>query len=86
MIVRKWSVVIVAALVLHGLALAADDVKPGLVGAHPSLDPKELDRGDLKFAVDFRNVYATILQNWLETPMKPILGQTFEPLPLMKNT
>jgi uncharacterized protein (DUF1501 family) len=57
-------------------------IRQGLVGRHPSL--ADLDQGDLKYLVDFRSVYATILQNWLETPSKPILGDQFPLLPLVK--
>lgn len=54
-----------------------------VVGKHPSLT--DLDSGgDLKFSVDFRSVYATILQKWLETPSKPILGNQFNSLPVLK--
>ena len=58
-------------------------LRPGLFGQHPSL--KDLDRGDLKFNTDFRQVYATILENWLQTPSKPILGKQFEPLPILRR-
>lgn len=51
----------------HGVAgpmfLAGGAVQGGLVGAHPSLT--DLDDGDLKVAIDFRQVYATVLQKWL---------------------
>jgi uncharacterized protein (DUF1501 family) len=57
-------------------------VKAGVVGKHPSLT--DLDQGDLKYNVDFRSVYASILQNWMETPSKPILGQQFPLLPIVK--
>ena len=70
----------------HGAAapmfLMGGGVKPGLFGKHPSLT--DLDQGDLKFTLDFRNVYATVLQDWLDTPSKPILGQQFRPLPVLK--
>jgi uncharacterized protein (DUF1501 family) len=57
-------------------------ITPGLLGNHPSL--KDLDQGDLKFNTDFRSVYATILQNWLDTPSKPILGSQFPTFPILK--
>jgi len=70
----------------HGAAapmfLVGGSVKPGIFGQHPSLT--DLDQGDLKFNVDFRSVYATVIQNWLETPSKPILGQQFKLMPLVK--
>lgn len=71
----------------HGAAapmfLVGGGVRPGVVGRHPSLT--DLDRGDLKFNVDFRGVYATLLQNWLQSPSKPILGLQFKLLDLIKT-
>jgi uncharacterized protein (DUF1501 family) len=70
----------------HGAAgpvlLAGPAVKPGLLGAYPSLT--DLDDGALKPLVDFRRVYATILDRWLGLPSGRALGGTFEPLPLLK--
>ena len=70
----------------HGAAapmfVFGQKVKSGIVGKHPSLT--DLDSGDLKFGTDFRSVYATILQNWLDAPSKPILGAQFATLPLVK--
>ena len=54
----------------------------GVIGKHPSLT--DLDQGDLKFGIDFRSVYATVLQNWLDTPSKPILGGQFQTLGMIK--
>ena len=55
--------------------LAGGGVKPGLYGAQPSLT--DLDRGDLKFHTDFRQVYATLLDGWLGCPSKAVLGKEF---------
>jgi uncharacterized protein (DUF1501 family) len=70
----------------HGAAgpvfLAGPAVKSGLLGAYPSLT--DLDNGDLKPLVDFRQVYATILERWLDLPSAPALGGTFKPLPLLQ--
>jgi uncharacterized protein (DUF1501 family) len=57
-------------------------IRQGIVGAHPSL--KDLDQGDLKYAIDFRSVYASVLQGWLETPSVPIVGQ-FDAMPILKG-
>jgi uncharacterized protein (DUF1501 family) len=35
--------------------------------------------------VDFRRVYAGILQGWLGLPSKEALGGDFEPLPLFRS-
>jgi uncharacterized protein (DUF1501 family) len=51
-------------------------MKPGLIGAYPSLT--NLFQGDLTYNVDFRGVYATILDKWLRAPSKEILGKQFE--------
>ncbi len=66
----------------HGTAsqmfVATASGKPGLKGDHPSLT--DLDQGDLKFHTDFRSVYATILERWLEVPSEPVLGKRFPQL------
>jgi uncharacterized protein (DUF1501 family) len=52
--------------------------KAGLHGTHPSLT--DLTDGDLKFNLDFRSVYATLLDKWLEIPSEGVLGGKFETL------
>jgi uncharacterized protein (DUF1501 family) len=71
----------------HGAAapmfIVGDKVKAGLLGRYPSLAPQDLYQGDIKYTVDFRSVYASVLENWLKTPSAPILGKQFAPLPLV---
>ena len=71
----------------HGCAgpvfLAGAPVRGGLVGPHPSLT--DLDEGDLKMSIDFRRVYATVLDHWLNVPSGDILAEMFEPLPLFQS-
>jgi uncharacterized protein (DUF1501 family) len=66
----------------HGTAaplfLMGSAVKGGVYGQHPSLD--ELDNGNLRFTTDFRSVYATVLEKWLNRPSASILGGTFPTL------
>ncbi len=53
------------------------------VGKYPSLDPAELVRGDLRYGVDFRSVYAEALEGWLGISgekSERILGRRFERL------
>jgi len=68
----------------HGAAapmfIAGSKVKAGLLGTYPSLAPDELLNGDLKYTVDFRSVYAAVLEGWLKMSSGPILGRKFEPL------
>jgi uncharacterized protein (DUF1501 family) len=56
-------------------------VKPGLFGKHPSLT--DLDDGDLKFNTDFRSVYGTVLDSWLNTPSQIVLGRKFPSLAIL---
>ena len=69
----------------HGAAgpmfLAGAAVKGGLHGEHPSLT--DLDDGDLRFGIDFRRVYATVLQGWFGADAAAVLGGRFAPLPLL---
>jgi uncharacterized protein (DUF1501 family) len=70
----------------HGTAgpvlLAGKAVKAGLVGPHPNL--ADLDEaGDPRFAIDFRDVYATVLRRWLDIDPTPILGARDSGLPLL---
>lgn len=68
----------------HGAAapmfIIGNKVKAGLLGQYPSLAPADLVNGDLKYNVDFRSVYAGVLEDWLKTPSAPILGRQFRPL------
>jgi uncharacterized protein (DUF1501 family) len=55
-------------------------VKGGLYGEYPSLAPDKLLEGDLHFNNDFRGLYATLLEKWLELDSKPIVNGSFEQL------
>jgi uncharacterized protein (DUF1501 family) len=51
-------------------------LKPGIHGAHPSLtDLEGGGGGSLKHTVDFRSVYATVLEKWLGISSEPVLGK-----------
>ena len=69
----------------HGAAapvfLAGPAVKAGLHGPHPDL--RDLADGDPQFAIDFRRVYATVLDGWLGCPSEKVLGGKFARLPLL---
>jgi uncharacterized protein (DUF1501 family) len=70
----------------HGAAapmfVMGPKLKTGIIGKHPSLT--DLDAGDLKYNMDFRNVYATVMEKWLDAPSKPVLGGQFQTLPILK--
>ncbi|MFY7910744.1 MAG: DUF1501 domain-containing protein, partial [Emticicia sp.] len=70
----------------HGTAnnvfLMSENLKrPKVVNEAPNLT--DLDEGDLKFSVDFRQIYASLLKDWLKTESKVILGKNFESLKLL---
>ena len=71
----------------HGAAssmfVIGNKVKAGLLGEYPSLAPGDLFQGDLKFKVDFRSVYASVLEQWLKTKSEPVLGRKFQPLAIV---
>ena len=47
---------------------------------NPLPDLSDLNDGDLKHIVDFKNVYATVLNKWLGTDDKKVLGKKYEHL------
>jgi len=66
----------------HGAAapmfMIGGKVKGGLWGAHPSLTDLEAD--SLKCHTDFRRVYATVLERWLNLKSEKVLAPGFAPL------
>lgn len=66
----------------HGAAgpmfVVGKSVRGGLYGNHPRLD--DLDDGDLKYGIDFRSVYSTVLEDWLGASASDVLGGNFEKL------
>jgi uncharacterized protein (DUF1501 family) len=69
----------------HGTAgpmfLLGGKVKGGLHGTYPSL--ADLDSGDLKYTTDFRRVYATLLDDWLNVSSADVLKSKFERMDLI---
>lgn len=71
----------------HGTAapmfLVGDMVEPGVRGEHPSLT--RLDGGDLVYTLDFRSVYAGILEDWMGAAADPILGGQFRKARILRT-
>ena len=65
------------------LFVVGPGVKAGPCGTHPSLT--DLVEGDLKYHTDFRRVYATLLDGWLNVDSKTVLGDKFESLKFLKK-
>jgi uncharacterized protein (DUF1501 family) len=61
----------------HGAAaplfMVGKAVKGGLSGGTPNLE--KLDSGDLMWTVDFRSVYATVLEKWMGVEAKGVVGE-----------
>lgn len=69
----------------HGTAnhmyVVGKQVKGGHYGTAPSL--AALDEGDnLVFTSDFRRVYATVIEGWLQSPSDKVLRGKFDPFPV----
>ncbi len=63
--------------------LVGGRVRSGLVGEHPPL--VNLDQGNLPHRIDFRQVYATILDQWLGVPSRQVLGQAYDPVNVLRG-
>jgi len=50
----------------------------GIINPMPDLN--DLSEGDLKYQIDFKTVYATVLKNWLDADDTAILGKKYEHL------
>ncbi|HKA17109.1 MAG TPA: DUF1501 domain-containing protein [Blastocatellia bacterium] len=66
----------------HGTAaplfVIGNPVRGGLYGEQPSMAAGDLDpAGNVKFKVDFREVYATILDHWLGADSRLVLGAQY---------
>lgn len=75
----------------HGTAaplfLFGNTVEGGFHGTLPDLTDLD-DTGNIAYQMDFRSVYATVLQDWFELPpndVASVLGQPFTPLPLLNT-
>jgi uncharacterized protein (DUF1501 family) len=64
-----------------GLALAiGDPVKGGMYSEYPSLKAEDLLEGDLRFNMDYRGVYGTMVEKWLGLDANSVVGGNFEQL------
>jgi len=62
-----------------GAFIFGKNVKGGLYSEYPSLDPANWEHGeDLQHTIDFRGIYGTVLEQWLQLEAKPIVKGGFE--------
>jgi len=57
--------------------------KPGVYGTHPSLT--KLDQGDLVYTTDFRSVYASVIEQWMQADSVKVLGGKFKPAAILET-
>jgi uncharacterized protein (DUF1501 family) len=71
----------------HGTAapmfLFGPMLNAGVHGPNPNL--RDLDSGDLKYQIDFRQVYAEVLDRWLATDSNAVLGSQYRHLNLLRK-
>jgi uncharacterized protein (DUF1501 family) len=62
-----------------------NSVNGGLYGEYPKLALNDQLEGDVRFNTDFREVYATLLEDVLDIESEPVLKQRFNTLDLIRN-
>ncbi len=72
----------------HGAASVAfavgDQVKGGIYGEYPSMERSDhIEGGNLAPTMDFRQVYATIVEDWFGQDSVPVIGGNFEKIPFL---
>ena len=72
----------------HGAASVAfavgDKVKGGIYGVYPSMERSDhIEGGNLAPTMDFRQVYATIVEDWFGQDSVPVIGGHFEKIPFL---
>jgi uncharacterized protein (DUF1501 family) len=72
----------------HGAAapifVVGKPVKGGVFGEQPSLT-STVDSGNLKYNVDFRSVYQSLIRDWLQADPTAVLGASFPELPIIQT-
>jgi uncharacterized protein (DUF1501 family) len=63
------------------LFMIGGGVKGGIYGDNPVIGQEAY--GNVKYTIDFRNVYATVLERWLNRPSQTILSGSYPVLPVL---
>ena len=62
-----------------GAFIIGDSIKGGLYSEYPRLEPENWENGeDLEHTIDFRGVYGTLLEQWMNIEPSEIVGGQFE--------
>ncbi|GIV02233.1 MAG: DUF1501 domain-containing protein [Armatimonadetes bacterium] len=62
------------------LFVAGPQVEGGFIGEKPDL--VNLDRGDIRWKIDFRQVYSTVLDEWMGADSATLFGKAFQHVPI----
>ena len=69
-----------------GAYIFGKNVAGGLYSEYPSIDPADWEHGeDLQHTIDFRSIYATLLEQILEVNSKPIVKGEYEQISPFRN-
>lgn len=69
-----------------GAFLFGNNVDGGLYSEYPRLNPADWEHGeDLQHTIDFRGVYGTVLEQWIDVEAGPIVKGNFEQVHPFKN-
>ncbi len=69
-----------------GAFLIGNNVEGGLYSEYPALAPSDWEHGeDLRHTIDFRGVYGTVLEQWIDVEARPIVKGNFEQIHPFKN-
>ena len=60
-------------------------VNGSMYGEYTSLKEEDQIKGDLKSNNDFRSIYSTILEQWLDLEAKPIVNGHFEQFDMIRR-
>ena len=62
-----------------GAFIIGDSIKGGLYSEYPRLEPENWENGeDLEHTIDFRGVYGTLLEQWMNIEPSEIVGGEFD--------
>jgi len=67
-----------------GSFVIGERVNGGLYAEYPSLELDKQDNGDLSFTYDFRGLYASLLEQWMNVDSTPIVGGTYEQVHVLR--
>ena len=69
-----------------GAFMFGNSINGGLYSEYPSLRQADWEHGeDLKHTIDFRGIYGTVLEQWLDVEARPIVKGDYEQISPFKG-